>query len=88
VHETSLVKDLVRRAERLARENGARRVTRLRVRLGALSHFSPAHFREHVEIAARGSVAEGAALDIESLDDPADPRAQDVILEDLDIEEP
>jgi hydrogenase nickel incorporation protein HypA/HybF len=84
----SLMKDLVRKAERLARENGARRVTRLRVQLGALSHFSPDHFREHFAIAARGSLAEGATLDIEVLTDPSDPRAQDVILEAADIEEP
>lgn len=88
MHEMSLMKDLVRKAERLARENGARRVTRLRVQLGALSHFSPDHFREHFAIAARGSLAEGATLDIEVLTDPSDPRAQDVILEAADIEEP
>lgn len=87
MHEMSLMKDLVRKAERLARENGARRVTRLRIRLGALAHFSPEHFREHFAIAARGGVAEDAVLDIEMLTDPSDPRAQDVILEDADLDE-
>jgi hypothetical protein len=33
-------------------------------------------------------VAEGAALDVVLLTDPTDPRAQDVILESAEIEEP
>jgi hydrogenase nickel incorporation protein HypA/HybF len=57
------------------------------VKLGALSHFSPDHFREHFEQASRGTVAEGASLEIELLTDISDPRAQDVIVESVDIEE-
>ncbi len=87
MHEQSLVKDLVRAAERLAREHGSRRVTRLRVRLGALAHLSPEHLREHFAIAVRGGVAEGAVLDIEMLTDPSDPRAQDLVLESADVDE-
>ena len=88
MHEMSLMKGLLVRLERLARESGARRIVRVRVRLGALSHFSPDHFREHFEIAARGTPAEGAALEIETMTDPSDPRAQDVVLESADVEEP
>ena len=46
----------------LALAEGGRRVTRIRVRLGALSHFTPEHFREHFEDAARGTLAEGAEV--------------------------
>jgi hydrogenase nickel incorporation protein HypA/HybF len=87
VHEASLMKNLMAKVEDLAREHGAGRVTRIGVKLGALSHFSPDHFREHFERAARGTVAEGASLDIELLTDIADPRAQDVILDSADVEE-
>jgi len=87
VHEASLMKTLMRRVEDLAREHGARRITRIAVKLGALSHFSPDHFREHFEQASRGTVAEGASLEIELLTDISDPRAQDVIVESVDIEE-
>jgi hydrogenase nickel incorporation protein HypA/HybF len=87
VHEASLMKNLMGKVEQLAREHGATRVTRLGVKLGALSHFSPDHFREHFERAARGTVAEGASLDIQLLTDIEDPRAQDVILDSADVEE-
>jgi hydrogenase nickel incorporation protein HypA/HybF len=87
VHEASLMKSLMGKVEQLARENGAGRVTRLSVKLGALSHFSPDHFREHFERAARGTVAAGASLEIELLTDISDPRAQDVILDSADVED-
>ena len=87
MHEASLMKSLMGKVQQLAREHGANRVTRLGVKLGALSHFSPDHFREHFERAARGTVAEGASLEIELLTDISDPRAQDVVLESADVEE-
>ncbi|MEQ1910681.1 MAG: hydrogenase maturation nickel metallochaperone HypA [Vicinamibacterales bacterium] len=87
MHEASLMKNLMGKVEQLAREHGAGRVTRLEVKLGALSHFSPDHFREHFELAARGTVADGALLEIELLTDIADPRAQDVVLESADVED-
>jgi len=49
--------------ERVAGDARAERVTAVRVRLGALSHFTPEHFREHFDHAARGTVAEGAAVE-------------------------
>ena len=88
MHEMSLMKDLMGKVERLALENGARRITRLGVKLGALSHFSPDHFREHFEQVSRGTVAEGASLEVELLTDISDPHAQDVILDSADIEDP
>lgn len=88
MHEASLMRNLMGKVEQLAREHGAGRVTRLQVKLGALSHFSPDHFREHFERAARGTVAEDASLEIELLTDISDPRAQDVVLESVDVEDP
>jgi hydrogenase nickel incorporation protein HypA/HybF len=81
------MKNLMGKVERLAREHGAGRVTCLRVKLGALSHFSPDHFREHFEQASRGTVAEGASLEIDLLTDVSDPQAQDVLFESADIED-
>ena len=51
---------------------GRSRVTRIRVRLGALSHFTPAHFREHFEDASRGTLAEGAEVEAELRTDPTE----------------
>jgi hydrogenase nickel incorporation protein HypA/HybF len=86
MHETGLVRDLIRRIEQAAAAQKAVRVSGVRVWLGALSHLSAAHFREHFEYESRGSVAEGAALSITESDDPADPDAQHLRLESLDLE--
>jgi hydrogenase nickel incorporation protein HypA/HybF len=63
-------------------------VTAIHVRLGALSHFTEAHFREHFEQAAAGTVADGAAVQAELGSDPTDPEAQSVVLESIDVELP
>jgi hydrogenase nickel incorporation protein HypA/HybF len=86
VHEKALMDDLIRKLEAEARSEGARRVTRIRVRLGALSHFTEAHFREHFEDAARGTVAEGAEVEAELRTDPTEPAAQGVVLESIEVE--
>ena len=87
MHEFSLITDLMRKIDVIAREQGARRVGGVRVRLGALSHISPDHFREHFEAAATGTIAEAARLDIKALRDERDPRAQDILLDSVEIEE-
>jgi len=86
MHERALMRDVVARIEELARAEGAMRVTRVGVRLGALSHFTPDHFREHFVDEARGTVAEGAAVDAELDGDMTDPRAGDVVLESVEVE--
>ncbi|HEX7525312.1 MAG TPA: hydrogenase maturation nickel metallochaperone HypA [Gaiellaceae bacterium] len=86
MHEQALMNDLMRTIAAQAQVEGARRVTRIRVRLGALSHFTPAHFREHFEDAARGTLAEGADVDAELRTDPTEDNAQGVVLESIDVE--
>jgi len=85
VHEQALMNDLMRKIEADASAEGARRVTRICVRLGALSHFTEAHFREHFEDASRGTIAEGAEVEAELRTDPTEPHAQGVILESIDV---
>ena len=65
MHETALVRDVVRRIEDLAQATGARRITSVKIWLGALSHLSAQHFREHYALEAQGSIAAGAILTIE-----------------------
>jgi len=86
VHEKHLTEDLVRELELVAAREGGRRVTRIRVRLGALSHFTPDHFREHFEAAARGTCAEGAEVQAELTTDPIAAGAQGVLLETVELE--
>ena len=85
MHESSVVSGLMRKIALLAREHDAEHVVGIRVRLGALSHFTPDHFREHFEDAARGTVAEGALVEVLQEDDIYDPNAQDVILDTVDL---
>jgi len=86
MHERKLMEDLMQKIEAEAHAAGAGRVTRIRVRLGALSHFTEAHFREHFEDASRGTVADGAAVDAEVRTDPTEPAAQGVVLESIEVE--
>lgn len=86
MHEQALMKDVMRKLEAEARSEGGRRVTRIRVRLGALSHFTPEHFREHFVDASRGTIAEGAAVDAEVGTDPTDAHARSVVLESIELE--
>jgi hydrogenase nickel incorporation protein HypA/HybF len=86
MHEKHLTEDLVRKLETLAAEEGGTRVTRIRVRLGALSHFTPEHFREHFVEAATGTLAAGAEVEAELDTDPTAPGAQGVVLETVELE--
>jgi hydrogenase nickel incorporation protein HypA/HybF len=85
MHEASLMNALMRRIEQVAAGEGATRVTAVRVRLGALSHMSPEHFREHWEVSSRDSIAREAELAIEVSADLEDPGAQDVTLLSVDV---
>lgn len=87
MHEFSLIKDLMRKIAALAAEQGAAKVTGVRVKLGALAHISPDHFREHFEEAAIGTVAEGAQLVVDLNPDETDPHAQDILLDSVEVEE-
>jgi len=86
VHERVLMLDLVGRIDEIARTHDAERVTAIRVRLGALSHFTSEHFREHFADAARGTVAEGALVEAVADGDLTDARAGDVVLEAVEVE--
>ena len=87
MHETALVRDVVRRIEDLAHATGARRITGAKIWLGALSHLSAEHFREHYAFEAQGSMAAGAILTIEASRDLDHPDAQHVRLESVDLDE-
>jgi hydrogenase nickel incorporation protein HypA/HybF len=86
MHETGIVKDLVRRLEEVARAGHALRISRARVWIGALSQFSSYHFAEHFEEEARGTLAEGATLEVEISADLLDPAAQRVLIRSADLE--
>lgn len=86
MHEKALMDDLVHKLEEVAATEPGSRVARVSVRLGALSHFSPGHFREHFVDATRGTVAEGAAVEAVVDPDTRRPGAQGVVLESVELE--
>lgn len=86
MHETGIVRDLVRQLETVAADAGAEAVSGVEVWLGALSQFTPHHFREHFDDEAKGTIAEGARLDIRTSDDTGNPDALHVMIRSVDLE--
>ena len=87
MHEASLMDDLMRKIQAVAQEQNASKVLGISIKLGALSHMSAGHFREHFAVVSQGTIAEGAKLNIEALTDLSDPHAQQIMLESMEIAE-
>jgi hydrogenase nickel incorporation protein HypA/HybF len=86
MHDRALMRDLLAHIAEVADGERATRVSRISVRLGALSHFTPGHFREHFAEAAAGTLAEGAAVEATLDDDPEAATAHGVVLESVEVE--
>lgn len=86
MHETFLVNDLMREIIATAHAQQATRVTVVQVWLGALSHFSADHFREHFVDAARGSIAADAEVQVTLSDDIHHPHANGIVLDSIQVE--
>ena len=87
MHEFTLLAGIMKQIDQIAKQHNADKVSVVRIKLGALAHISPDHFREHFEHSAQGTVAEHAKLEVEQLTDTEDPNAQEIILESIDVEE-
>lgn len=85
MHERAVMDDLVRKALAVAEAERATRVVRIRVRLGALSHFTPEHFREHWADATGGTLAEGAEVDATTDGALEGEEAHGVVLESVEV---
>jgi len=86
MHEFALMNGLMKQIYTIMSEHNATRVKSVRVRLGALAHISPDHFREHFAESSRGGPAEYAELFIQVDTNPHDPLAQEILLESIDVE--
>ena len=87
MHEASLIRDLTKKVNEVAinnQKNG--KIVSIKVKLGALSHISASHFKDHFEQETRGTFLEGTNIAIEELHDPYDPLAQEIILESVEFE--
>lgn len=81
------MKDLMEKIKTVSENEQDQPVAAVTVRLGALSHISADHFREHFVEASRGTIAENAQLKVVVLEDINDPLAQEIILESIEIAE-
>jgi hydrogenase nickel incorporation protein HypA/HybF len=86
MHESGIIEDLIHKIEAAARENDARKVVSVDLAIGALAAIEPDHLREHFDIAARGTVAEGAELHMEVSEDPLAPEASSIRVTSFEIE--
>lgn len=85
MHETSLMKSLIRQVNEVAMANGGGQVRRVRVKLGALSNITPGHFREHFDWEAVGTPLCEAELDIDTSDDITAPDAGDIMITGVEV---
>ena len=67
MHELSIAESLIEMAESTATDAGASGITSLHLRLGAISGVVPDALYFCFDIAAKGTLAEGATLEIERL---------------------
>ena len=67
MHEVGLIQNAVALALATARERGARQVHRLRLRIGTMSGVVPEALQFAFEVVCRGTPAEGATLEVESV---------------------
>ena len=65
MHELSVCQALVGQLEGVSAANGGGRVERVKLRIGPLSGIEAALLRQAFPLASAGTIAEGAALDIE-----------------------
>lgn len=86
MHEASMMRDLMRKIEQVAHEQSATSVTAVDVWLGALSHMSDGHFREHFVQASAETIADGAEIRTEVSDDLTHANAEDVLLRGVEVE--
>jgi hydrogenase nickel incorporation protein HypA/HybF len=90
MHEHTLVKSLYRQLDALCRAEGGTRITRVEITLGAFSHISADHFREHFMHESHETLAHGAELVVHENPDIHHPHASEIVIDaiEVDIEDP
>ena len=94
MHERAVMESLIAKVLEMAKSGPASataradgvRVVAVRVWLGALSQFTPAHFCSDFVDASRGTAAAGAKVQAELSMDPSAPQADGVVLKDVEVE--
>lgn len=64
MHEMAITQSVLNIALEAGRQGGAARITAIRIKMGAYSDVVPAILKEYFAVAAKGTMAEGAQLQI------------------------
>jgi Zn finger protein HypA/HybF involved in hydrogenase expression len=86
MHEAHLMNDFIRKIEQIAIQEKAKKVTSVKVWLGALTNISSAHFLEHFMQSSVGTIAEGALIETVISQDLLDKNAQNILIDSLEID--
>jgi Zn finger protein HypA/HybF involved in hydrogenase expression len=79
MHKLSLTADLIRKRDSIAHEQHPAKIIDVTIKLGALTHVSVPHLREHFVQACRGTPLESTRLAMEIGTDLSDLHAQDIL---------
>jgi hydrogenase nickel incorporation protein HypA/HybF len=85
MREFSIMTNLLREIESIARDRDATRVVGVTFRLGILTKISPAHLRDQFTHAAHNSIAEDAVLNIVEEKNTTSPMAREIRIERVDV---
>ena len=64
MHETHLIEPIIKGIVKHAKEEGAKNITKLRLKIGELTGVGEESFRETFNLLAKGTILEGASLEI------------------------
>jgi Zn finger protein HypA/HybF involved in hydrogenase expression len=87
MHEWGLTRALIKELGRVAALHGGCKILAAKVRISSLAGVSPTRLHRQFDIAAAGSAAEGALLEIEVAPEAIEGRADGVYIETIEIGE-
>lgn len=67
MHELAITQSILDIAQKVSQEHGITRVREVRIKLGAYSGIVPQCVQDYFAVISRGTLAEGAVLDIQTL---------------------
>ncbi len=85
MHEASLAADLVCRIKEIAHAQGVQRVLSVRIQVDGWSILSRDHLQDHFALVSRGTVAEGARLEVKAADEDSFTGGMGLLLESLEV---
>ena len=64
MHETHMIKPIIQGIEQHAKEEGGKKVTNVKIKVGELTGVKEESFKETFSVLAKGTILEGAELEL------------------------